>query len=90
MSNTRKGENLMKRLPPKPICELGVEVTPLRAEDARLKPEKEILVCGRSRETIFAVSLALLAASTQLAAAIQICCRYEPFSKDFMINCVAV
>ena len=47
MSNTRKGENLMKRLPPKPICELGVEVTPLRAEDARLKPEKEILAYQR-------------------------------------------
>ena len=90
MSNTRKGENLMKRLPPKSIRELEVEVTRLRAENARLKLEKEIVVCGKSRAAIFAVSLALLAASAKLAAAIQICCRYEPFSKDFMISCVAV
>ena len=43
VSRTRKGENLMKRLPLKPVSELEAEVTRLRAENARLKVEKEIL-----------------------------------------------
>ena len=43
VSRTRKGENLMKRPPLKPVSELEAEVTRLRAENARLKVEKEIL-----------------------------------------------
>ena len=43
VSRARKGENLIKRLPLKPVSELEAEVTRLRAENARLKVEKEIL-----------------------------------------------
>jgi transposase len=43
VSRVRKGENLVKRPPLKPVSELEAEVTRLRAENARLKVEKEIL-----------------------------------------------
>ncbi len=43
VSRTRKGEPIAKRLPLEPVTELEAEVAGLRAENARLKVEKEIL-----------------------------------------------
>lgn len=43
VSRARKGEPLMKRAVLKPVTELESELTRLRAENARLKVEKEIL-----------------------------------------------
>ncbi len=43
VSRIRKGEALAKRQPLKPVSELESELARLRAENARLKVEKEIL-----------------------------------------------
>lgn len=43
VSRTRKGEVLAKRQPLKPVTEVEAELARLRAENARLKVEKEIL-----------------------------------------------
>lgn len=51
VTRARKGEALTKRSPVKPVTELEAEVSRLRAENARLKLEKEIL-----KKTAFAGS----------------------------------